>query len=116
MSNPPQPTVSIFGIREDEGEGPVLLTPWSVVHFLSGMAMKSLGLSSGEAFTVHAVYEVFDMYKREVGIEYNSSLNSVADQAIAMLGHYTAPRGDHSLPYFALFGGALLLATTTEGS
>ena len=105
-------TVEFFGLREEEDKGVVLITPWSVCHLLSGMAMKNLGVSTPVAFTVHGVYELKDLYAREMGLEFNSSLNSVADQSIAMLGHYLA-RENSNVPYLWMFGASFVLLTVT---
>lgn len=105
-------TVEFFGWREEEVKGVVLITPWSICHLLSGMSMKNLGLSTATAFTIHGVYELKDFYAREMGIEFNSSLNSVADQGIAMLGHFLAKENSH-VPYLWMFGASFMLLTIT---
>ena len=43
----------------DEADEDAFLTPWSLVHYLSGAAMKGLGLSFPVAL-VHGAYEVKD--------------------------------------------------------
>ena len=105
-------TVEFFGLREEEDQGVVLITPWSVCHLLSGMVMKDFGVSTPVAFTIHGVYELKDMYAREIKYEFNSSLNSVADQGIAMLGHYLAKENSH-VPYLWMFGASFMLLTIT---
>jgi hypothetical protein len=107
--------VKLIGWREKEADGAVIVTPWSLMHILSGMAMKSAGLNFTAAFTVHALYEMMDMYKREVGIEFNSSLNSVADQGMAMVGHFLIGKNT-DMPYLYLFGGTLLFVSFTESA
>ena len=70
----------------DETDEDAVVTPWSIVHYLSGAAMKGLGLSFPVAFTIHALYEAKD--RDEHSRIYNSMSNSVGDQTVAMLGWY----------------------------
>ena len=70
----------------DEGDEDAFLTPWSWVHYLSGAAMKGLGLSFPVAFLVHGAYEMKD--RAEHDEVYNSQFNSLGDQTVAMLGWY----------------------------
>ena len=72
----------------DVADEDAFLTPWSLVHYLSGAAMKGLGLSFPVAFVVHGAYEVKDQSVHESGEVYNSQLNSLGDQTVAMLGWY----------------------------
>ena len=72
----------------DEKLEDAFLTPWSWVHFLSGAAMKGLGLSFPVAFVVHGAYEMKDRSDHQSGEVYNSQLNSLGDQTVAMLGWY----------------------------
>jgi hypothetical protein len=104
-----QKKVEIFGLREEEDKGVVLITPWSACHLLSGMAMKNFGISTVAAFTIHGVYEVKDFYAREMGIEYNSS---VADQGVAMIGHFLA-KENSNLPYLWMLGVSFIFLTVT---
>ena len=76
------------------------------------MTMKNWGVSTLAAFTIHGLYEVKDFYKREIGQEFNSSLNSVADQGVAMLGHFLAKK-DSDTPYMYLFVLSFIILTVT---
>lgn len=73
----------LFGLSEKEHD--LFLTfPWSIVHFLSGAAIKSLGWNFWTNFLLHGAYELKDQSKRaEV---YNSMWNSVGDQFCSMAG------------------------------
>ena len=57
-------------------------------------------------FILHAVYEAKDQIERETGVVYNSAVNSVGDQTIAVLGHIIAP----SLGVGSLFSKPFVLA------
>ena len=47
------------------------------------------------------------MHQRETGGEFNSSLNSVADQGMAMLGHYLGPKDTTGYyPWLWIYAGA----------
>ncbi len=72
----------------DETEEDAVVTPWSIVHYLSGAAMKGLGISFPVAFAIHALYEAKDRDEHSTGRIYNSMVNSVGDQTVAMLGWY----------------------------
>jgi len=83
---------ALFGASEEEKD--LLLTPWSVVHFLSGAACKGLGWNFWSNFALHGVYEVKDhMLKDE---NYNSTFNSAGDQLCSMAGFVWA---DHDIKW-----------------
>ena len=75
---------SVTLYANDEKHADAFLTPWSLVHFLSGAAMKGLGFSLPVAFVVHGLYEVKDQGNHAK--VYNSVTNSMGDQVVAMLG------------------------------
>ena len=90
-------SIRFFGTSEsqDDEEPDLLFTPWSAVHFFSGAIANSwmdIGFWQFEA--IHAAYELKDLYLHNSTNaetqEYNSLPNSVADQAIATLGHLVA--------------------------
>ena len=80
--------VKLIGWIEERDKTVVVFDAWSLLHVLGGMAMANVGLTAPWAFGLHGAYELKDMYERERGGEFNSSLNSVADQGMAVLGHY----------------------------
>ena len=69
-----------------------LLTPWSLVHFLSGAAAKGIGWGFWLNFGFHAAYEVKDHFNLEN--VYNSKLNSVGDQACSIAGWMSVKKND----------------------
>ena len=75
-------TKALFGMGETEKD--LFLTPWSLVHFLSGAACKGMGWGFWSNFTLHAAYEVKDHYNIEN--IYNSKFNSAGDQLCSMAG------------------------------
>jgi hypothetical protein len=109
----------LFALREREIDPFVALTtPWSLVHFLSGAAAKQVGISMPWFFIGHAVYEAKDMVESETGKIYNSAVNSVGDQTVAVLGHILAPRlGVGSLfskPFVLAFAASLVIGWGLE--
>ena len=79
-------TKALFGKSEEEKD--LLLTPWSIVHFLSGAACKGIGWGFWSNFALHAAYEVKDHLQREE--IHNSKFNSVGDQACSVAGYLYA--------------------------
>ncbi len=77
---------SLFGMTEEEKD--LLLTPWSIVHFLSGAACKGIGWGFWSNFALHAAYEAKDHVQMEEN--YNSKFNSVGDQFCSMAGYVSA--------------------------
>ena len=105
-------SVKFFGTTEsqDDEEPDLLFTPWSAVHFFSGAIANSwldIGFWPWEA--IHAAYELKDFYLHNTTTdetqEYNSLPNSLADQAIATLGHLVATKRSK----LVLVGGLLTL-------
>ena len=78
--------MKIFGSKETEEED-VLLTPWSAIHLLSGMAAKDLGIGIWTFEGLHMLYEI-----KDYNTETNSLINSFGDQITATLGHFAASR------------------------
>ena len=106
----------VIGWREDKNKTAILVTPWSMVHFLSGMAAKQTKLFTPFWwFATHAVYEAKDQVATEQDIIYNSFLSSIGYQAAAMLGFYVA---DYSaqVPLLWVWAGSLAFAYIMEDS
>ena len=106
-------SIRFFGATEsqDEDEPDLLFTPWSAIHFFSGAIANSwldIGFWPWEA--IHVAYELKDWYLHNSTDnetqEYNSLPNSVADQAIATLGHMIATTKRSKI---VLVGGLLTL-------
>ncbi len=91
MDDDPDRGVGIIDVNERHND--VLVTPWTIVHFFSGAAMKSAGLGLWPAFMAHGLYEMKD-YLAHPDQVYNSPLNSTGDQAAAMGGWYFGKKGD----------------------
>ncbi len=89
--------MTLFAFKEDPIDS--LFTPWSIVHFLSGAAAKSLGVTFWQNFIFHGMYELKDNFDSD--FIHNSTLNSIGDQALSALGHRLAGRG--SDPWFYLW-------------
>ena len=99
--------MKLFVLREEKENEEVLLTPWSFIHFLSGVAAKGFGMKFWTFEAAHAVYELKDHLNKTV--EWNSTTNSVGDQLIATLGHYLGP-DKHTLDWVYIYLLAFLLA------
>jgi len=91
--------MKLISITQDTRNNPVLITPFSLVHFLSGVAAYliivdyfKINLKNGFLvwFIIHGLYEVKDCYKtyysNKEGDQVNSCYNSVADHVFGMLG------------------------------
>ena len=92
---------ALIGISETKKD--LLLTPWSIVHFLSGAACKGLGWQFWSNFLLHGAYEVKDHLNRAEN--YNSKVNSVGDQFCSMLGFVWADRDIKWLYYWLIAYG-----------
>ena len=101
----PNRSVKLFA--RDEQDDDAITTPWSLVHFLSGSAMKSLGFSTISNFLFHAGYEYKDYLDHQAKVRYNSPINSAGDQMSSLLGYYAATKGDYD--WLVAFVGAFLL-------
>ena len=65
-----------------------LLTPWSLIHFLSGaVAYSWFDIRFWPWELIHLAYELKDRIQHTKG-EYNSLPNTVADQILSGVGHY----------------------------
>ena len=100
----PNRTVKFFAM--DERENDALTTPWSLVHFLSGSAMKAFGFGFTSNFMFHMGYEYKDYLDHQAKTRYNSPINSAADQMYSMLGWVAATKGD--VDWMVAFVGAFL--------
>ena len=100
--------MKLIGLH-DTPEGTVI-TPWSLVHLLSGCAAKQLGFFNTAGFFVaHGIYEVKDRILDSTTSYIRSLPNSIGDQAFAMTGFIlTKPRNDSYWILFYLL--SLLLA------
>jgi hypothetical protein len=85
-----------FALSEDKKD--VFLTPWSLVHFLSGSALKSLGAGFWTNFLIHGGYEVKDRLAHPT--PYNSKFNSVGDQVCSMAGWYVVKKDPNWIIFF----------------
>ena len=101
----------LFG-NTDTKENPVLLTPWTLIHFTSGGAANEyVGFWPGQALSV--VYEVIDpkivwgIWADEVGKK--SIGNSVADHAFFTLGQFMLKGSNWKWVTVALFAGLTTL-------
>ena len=83
---------AVFAVTEADKKA--FLTPWSLVHYLSGAAMKGIGFGFWPASLIHGVYEIKDRQAHANRRVYNSAENSLGDQAVAMLGWYTTRKGE----------------------
>ena len=90
--------IHLIGWKEERGEGAVLVTPWSVIHFFSGVALENMGFGFWSSQFIHGLYEIKDIVGTQLGYEYNSALNSLADQGFATAGHLSGNffQGYHS--------------------
>jgi hypothetical protein len=82
---------------------PALFTPWSLAHFITGIAFKSMDVSSRNAFLIHLIYELKDLYISYVKQKnlnpnlpnstiQNSFLNSIVDQISFEIGFSLIPK------------------------
>jgi hypothetical protein len=82
------PNIVLFAKTEGDDLPDALLTPWSIVHFLSGAVANSwFDLKFWPWEAIHAAYEIKDRIQHDKG-EYNSITNSASDQIISGVGHY----------------------------
>ncbi len=102
---PTEHKMALFARKEAAVDS--FLTPWSIVHFFSGGAAKALGVTFWQNFLFHGMYELKDNFDSD--FIYNSTLNSIGDQAMSMLGHHSAKVGDQLWFYLWLitWGGAI---------
>jgi hypothetical protein len=104
------PDVKLIGWRDDWRQQAVLLTPWSLSHFACGLLVGSASFAFRRGFKasfvawslLHLCYEATDVYMAysddvKDGAP-NSFANSVADQAVAMLGFLLAWYARLSMP------------------
>ena len=73
----------LFAIGETD-DLEAFITPWSLVHVLSGMCARKLKIEPLTWQVIHFAYEVKDMYKQDG----NSLTNSIGDQASATVGYF----------------------------
>jgi hypothetical protein len=109
----------LLALREREEDDYVaFITPWSLVHFLSGAAAKQVHMPATWFFILHAAYEAKDQIERETGEVYNSAVNSIGDQTVAMIGHILAPKAGvsslFSKPFVVAFAASLIIGWSLE--
>ena len=92
----------LYSNKETDDE-PALLSPWSVPHFLVGMAAKERGIPFWWFELGHLLYELKDQAENYTGKNHNTLLNSVGDQAVATLGHVVATRNRNSYLWTTLY-------------
>lgn len=95
---------ALFAVTEADKKA--FLTPWSLVHYLSGAAMKGVGFGFWQSFIFHGMYEIKDRKAHDARKVYNSAENSLGDQAVAMLGWYTTRKGEEGWLWLWLAGWA----------
>ena len=97
--------MKFFDFSEEPGDT-VMLTPWSLVHFLVGMTSKGFNIPFLPFFGAHFAYEYKDWLYHEraklnnVRENYNTLTNNVGDQLSATLGWYLARNNDSSYAVF----------------
>lgn len=74
---------------QDTRNNPALFTPWSIVHFLSGVVAKLLNVDFRIFLFLNILYESKDLF---FSSEENSWQNSIADVLSGILGYYTSSK------------------------
>ena len=85
-----QRNMKLISLAEDEEED-VVFTPWSVVHFWSGMAAHDLKIPILYWEILHLLYEGKDYFLTET----NSLTNSIGDQLSTTAGYYLKPKNNN---------------------
>ena len=98
---PEKRKMRLIGMSE-ETHDMFLTVPWSIVHFLSGAAVKGLGWNFWTNFLLHGAYELKDQNNTDE--VYNSKFNSVGDQVCSMAGFLYAKSGNTAWINAFLFG------------
>ena len=94
--------VQLFANKETADE-PALLSPWSLPHFLVGMAAKERGIPFWWFELGHLLYELKDQAENYSGENQNTLLNSVGDQAVATLGHVVGTTNRRSYVWTTMY-------------
>ena len=100
--------------EETEGNS-VLFTPWSLIHVLSGMAAKDLGIPFWWFEGLHALYEIKDQTQIP---KTNSLLNSIGDQLSGTAGHLLSYETKHKTfvwLYVIAWSGMVFVGGDTVG-
>ena len=75
-----------YALAEEKNK-PTFVTPWSLVHFMSGGVAKEVGMRLLWFELLHGAYELKDWVIDRSGTgNKNSLFNSVGDQAVATVG------------------------------
>ena len=102
--------VRLFARNETE-EFRAVFTPWSVPHFLVGMAAKERGVPFWWFQLLHGAYEAKDFYRNKFHDEKNSTVNSLGDHAVATVGHCIASKNTNSWTWTVLYAASWAGAT-----
>ena len=99
--------VRLFALRDCVNK-PAVVTPWSMIHFSSGIAAHSVALLVVQKYSdvsmltcfaawagLHLLYEIKDVYyayeaEKSKRTDINSFANSMGDQFFAMIGFISA--------------------------
>lgn len=77
----------------DDPDNPKILTPWSLIHIISGLVFASFAkymnlkksISFISLFILHGLYELKDV---TLDGSHNSTINSIGDQICALIGFF----------------------------
>lgn len=124
--------IRIIGITPpDSKETPCLITPFTVIHFLSGavanVILRKLNYTYINAFIlwffIHMIYELKDLYgsyvKKSNDYYHNHSLiNSITDQTFALFGFIYGDKIpiEIAIPFIVMYTSIVLLAYGIKAS
>ncbi len=75
--------------QQDTIQNPSLLTPWSIVHFASGVIAKSLKIDFLAFIVLNILYETKDVFFTDGE---NSWQNSITDILLGIFGYYSSSK------------------------
>jgi len=79
----------------------ILITPWTLIHFLSGYLSYIYGLNYLQGFIIHSIYEFVNLTNESIkkkwnsiytGFRKDSIVNTIGDTIFFMLGMYLAKK------------------------
>lgn len=73
--------------QQDTVQNPSLLTPWSFVHFSSGVVAKTLNIDFLTFIVLNVLYETKDIFFTHGE---NSWQNSITDILLGIFGYYSS--------------------------